>query len=119
MPATAVPPWSEELLAQLDITDVVGPGYQPEPGASLRVMRASAQRRRRWTVGDGNTWHWILWGFGASVVNERDQVTLDTRLPRKHPPRRALLQGGGMIAARRLPGSRPTPLVPGKAKPAP
>jgi multiple sugar transport system substrate-binding protein len=30
-------------------------------------------------VGDGNAWtHWILWGFGASVVDENNQVVVDS-----------------------------------------
>jgi len=29
-------------------------------------------------VGDGNTWHWILWGFGAAVVDEKNRVILDS-----------------------------------------
>ena len=29
-------------------------------------------------VGDGNTWHWILWGFGGAVVDEKNRVILDS-----------------------------------------
>lgn len=29
-------------------------------------------------VGDGNNWHWILWGFGGSVVDEDNRVVLDS-----------------------------------------
>jgi multiple sugar transport system substrate-binding protein len=30
-------------------------------------------------VGDGNGWtHWILWGHGARMVNDKDQVTLNS-----------------------------------------
>jgi len=29
-------------------------------------------------VGDGNTWHWVLWGFGGRVVDEKNKVMLDS-----------------------------------------
>ena len=30
-------------------------------------------------IGDGNAWcHWALWGHGAKMVNEKDQVTLNS-----------------------------------------
>ena len=29
-------------------------------------------------VGDGNNWHWILWAFGAAVVDAQNKVILDS-----------------------------------------
>jgi multiple sugar transport system substrate-binding protein len=29
-------------------------------------------------VGDGNTWHWILWGHGGKVVDDNNKVVLDS-----------------------------------------
>jgi multiple sugar transport system substrate-binding protein len=29
-------------------------------------------------VGDGNTWYWLLWGHGATVVDKDNRVTLDS-----------------------------------------
>ncbi|MGH8553417.1 MAG: ABC transporter substrate-binding protein, partial [Methylococcales bacterium] len=30
-------------------------------------------------TGDANAWvHWVLWGFGAKIVDERDQVTINS-----------------------------------------
>lgn len=30
-------------------------------------------------VGDGNTWHWVLWGHGGKVVDEKNRVVLDSK----------------------------------------